>query len=241
MPESRQDDYRRRRDRRASPAARLISVSISRARRADGRACTRRNNAPNARAQLAFGRTAMWTCSRFLSGSACSGFRTPSSNTAGITRSRAEAVEAMIVPLLGRPYGRDRSLVNAEFSCPDRLWPLRQAPNSVEPFRLKTLVPVRRSEPRVSMAPTRGRGNRGRRNQAIRLDWVPPSSLVIGNWSFVGQGWILVPSTFKNLASQAGCAGQAGAVTRLPSTWAWSMPMSMYFPPARVTSGPTAG
>ena len=31
---------------------------------------------------------------------------------------------------------------------------------------------------------------------------------------------IFVPSTARNWASQAGCAGQAGAVTRLPSVWA---------------------
>jgi hypothetical protein len=32
-------------------------------------------------------------------------------------------------------------------------------------------------------------------------------------------GSIFVPSTFKKAASQEGCAGQAGAVTRLPSVW----------------------
>ena len=35
-------------------------------------------------------------------------------------------------------------------------------------------------------------------------------------------GWIFVPSTSRNLASHAGCAGQAGALTSLPSTWAAS-------------------
>lgn len=52
---------------------------------------------------------------------------------------------------------------------------------------------------------------------------------------------ILVPNTVKNLASQSGCAGHAGAVTRLPSTWALSTGISMYVPPQLVTSGPTAG
>ena len=33
----------------------------------------------------------------------------------------------------------------------------------------------------------------------------------------------------------------AGAVTRLRSVSAWSTGMSAYVPPARVTSGPTAG
>jgi hypothetical protein len=31
-------------------------------------------------------------------------------------------------------------------------------------------------------------------------------------------GSIFVPNTFKNFASHSGCAGQAGAVTKLPST-----------------------
>ena len=52
---------------------------------------------------------------------------------------------------------------------------------------------------------------------------------------------IRVPRTFRNCASHAGCAGQAGAVTRLPQVYAWSMPISTYFPPAWVTSGATAG
>jgi hypothetical protein len=51
----------------------------------------------------------------------------------------------------------------------------------------------------------------------------------------------LVPSTSKNFASQAGCAGQAGAVTRFPSTTASSIAMLAYSPPASFTSGPTAG
>src|SRR5206468_876386 len=37
---------------------------------------------------------------------------------------------------------------------------------------------------------------------------------------------ILVPSTWRNLAIHAGWAGHAGAVTRLPSATAWSMPIS---------------
>jgi len=92
------DDYRRRRDRRASRAARLISVSIWLGGNVDRRAWTRRSSALNAWAHAAFGRTAMWTCSRFLSGSAFSGLRTPSSQTAGITCTRADAVEAIGIP-----------------------------------------------------------------------------------------------------------------------------------------------
>ena len=48
-------------------------------------------------------------------------------------------------------------------------------------------------------------------------------------------------STSINLASHAGCAGQAGAVTRFPSTWASVIPTLTYEPPANATSGPTAG
>jgi hypothetical protein len=43
------------------------------------------------------------------------------------------------------------------------------------------------------------------------------------------------------LAIQSGCAGQAGAVTRLPSTWALSRAMSAYLPPAQTTSGAAGG
>jgi len=43
---------------------------------------------------------------------------------------------------------------------------------------------------------------------------------------------ISAPSTFKNFASHSGCAGQAGAVTKLPSTWALSISKLMYLPPA---------
>src|SRR2546423_13172545 len=50
-----------------------------------------------------------------------------------------------------------------------------------------------------------------------------------------------VPRTARNLASQAGCAGQAGAVTRLPSAMASVMARLTYVPPAWLTSGPTAG
>ena len=39
--------------------------------------------------------------------------------------------------------------------------------------------------------------------------------------------WLMrVPSSARNCASQAGWAGQAGALTRLPSVWAWSTGMS---------------
>ena len=55
------------------------------------------------------------------------------------------------------------------------------------------------------------------------------------------QGSIRVPSTSRNRASHRGWAGQAGAVTRLPSTWAASTAMDSKRPPQRVTSGPTAG
>ncbi len=89
------NDYRRRRDRRAAREARRISSSICLGRRADGRAWTRRSRAPSAWAQPAFGSTAIWTCSRFFSGSAFPGLRTPSSKTAGITSPRAGTVEAM--------------------------------------------------------------------------------------------------------------------------------------------------
>lgn len=54
-------------------------------------------------------------------------------------------------------------------------------------------------------------------------------------------GSIFVPSTCRNFVSHSGCAGHAGAVTRLPSTTALSTGMSTYSPPAALTSGPTAG
>lgn len=50
-----------------------------------------------------------------------------------------------------------------------------------------------------------------------------------------------VPSTFRNSASQAGWAGHAGAVTRVPSTQAPSILVSTQVPPALTTSGFTAG
>jgi hypothetical protein len=37
------------------------------------------------------------------------------------------------------------------------------------------------------------------------------------NWYAESYGSIFVPNTYRNLAIQAGLAGQAGAVTRLPS------------------------
>ena len=51
----------------------------------------------------------------------------------------------------------------------------------------------------------------------------------------------LVSKTVMNAESHAGCAGHAGAVTRFPSTQAFSMGTSTYVPPAVVTSGATAG
>ena len=65
--------------------------------------------------------------------------------------------------------------------------------------------------------------------------------LIESNTSTPFYNSMRVPSTFKNLASHWGWAGQAGAVTRLPSTWAWSTAMSTNVPPAHPTSGPTAG
>src|SRR5258708_34323479 len=50
-----------------------------------------------------------------------------------------------------------------------------------------------------------------------------------------------VPRTPRNLASQEWSAGQAGPVTRLPSTRASFIGRLTYVPPARVTSGPVAG
>src|SRR5262245_20142764 len=44
----------------------------------------------------------------------------------------------------------------------------------------------------------------------------------------------------SNFRSHSACAGHAGAVTRLPSARAWSTGTSLYTPPARVISGPTA-
>src|ERR1700682_2435178 len=38
----------------------------------------------------------------------------------------------------------------------------------------------------------------------------------ISYWNYYGS--MRVPKTVRNFASHAGCAGQAGAVTRLPST-----------------------
>src|SRR5947209_14626700 len=52
---------------------------------------------------------------------------------------------------------------------------------------------------------------------------------------------IFVPSTWRNLAIHAGWAGHAGAVTRMPSATASSMPISSYSAPASLTSGATAG
>src|SRR6266436_2496744 len=52
---------------------------------------------------------------------------------------------------------------------------------------------------------------------------------------------IFVPRIARNLASHAGCAGHAGAVTRFPSAMASVIARLTYVPPACVTSGPTAG
>lgn len=45
-------------------------------------------------------------------------------------------------------------------------------------------------------------------------------------------GSILVPSTLRNSASQSGCAGQSGAVTRLPPTWLLSEGISIFLDPS---------
>lgn len=50
-----------------------------------------------------------------------------------------------------------------------------------------------------------------------------------------------VPITSRKFASHAGCAGHAGAVTRLPSTKASSTAMSCQSAPAAFASGPHAG
>jgi len=84
--------------------------------------------------------------------------------------------------------------------------------------------------------------------------WFVPSTLLMcrssarlaeaeptGNRHRQAHNSIFVPRTPRNLASQAGCAGQAGAVTKLASTTASVIPMSANVPPALVTSGPTAG
>ncbi len=48
-----------------------------------------------------------------------------------------------------------------------------------------------------------------------------------------------VPSTSRNRASHAGCAGHAGAVTRLPSTCAPSIGISIHSPPALYSTAET--
>ncbi len=55
------------------------------------------------------------------------------------------------------------------------------------------------------------------------------------------QMLIFAPNFSTNLANHAGWAGQAGAVTRLPSTWAASMATATYWPPAKRISGEQAG
>lgn len=71
-----------------------------------------------------------------------------------------------------------------------------------------------------------------------------------GIWKVLGSvdnfqvyGLISVPSTFKNLAIHSGWAGQAGAVTRLPSTWALEKVslLGTQVPPATAMSGLQAG
>ena len=54
--------------------------------------------------------------------------------------------------------------------------------------------------------------------------------------------WLMrVPSSVRNWPIHAGCAGHAGADTRLPSVWALSTAMSAYRPPASSTSARQAG
>jgi len=62
-----------------------------------------------------------------------------------------------------------------------------------------------------------------------------------GHTSTVSECSIFVPKSFRNSASQLGCAGHAGAVTKLPSTTASVTGTSVYLPPARSTSGLQAG
>ena len=51
----------------------------------------------------------------------------------------------------------------------------------------------------------------------------------------------LAPISLANSRQMAVLPGQAGEVTRLRSTTAWSTGTSTYSPPATVISGPTAG
>jgi hypothetical protein len=52
---------------------------------------------------------------------------------------------------------------------------------------------------------------------------------------------ILVPNNFKNSRTSDACPGQAGEVARFPSTTVSVGGTSWNFPPAKVTSGFTAG
>src|SRR5205085_4030999 len=89
-----------------------------------------------------------------------------------------------------------------------------------------------------------------------RPTWPPRERQPVGRLQFqqvlerrverLGHGspqpwWMRVPSRSRNFASQRGWAGHAGAVTRLPSAWAWSTATSTHRPPAPRTSGATDG
>jgi len=94
-----------------------------------------------------------------------------------------------------------------------------------------------------------GNGNRFRKGIGPGMPCgVPPSSprarrdardLVVRVRQVVWS--IRVPSTVRNCASHAGWAGQAGAVTKLPSVTASSMLIEAYVAPASSTSGAQAG
>lgn len=121
-------------------------------------------------------------------------------------------------------------------------------------FSRRTLVatPCSRSE-RARGAWCRGSAPVGSGHMAVR--WVkkqqpghigPAPGLASSTHSPLGaycaQPWLMrVPSRARNCASQAGCAGQAGALTRLPSVTAWSTAISAYTPPASSTSARQAG
>jgi len=88
------------------------------------------------------------------------------------------------------------------------------------------------------------------RNNFWYLLWIPgidyqDMSFVCGDDSclIVSQASIREPNTSRNLRIHSGCAGQAGAVTRLPSTLALEKVslLAIQVAPAFSTSGFTAG
>src|SRR2546429_1013427 len=72
-------------------------------------------------------------------------------------------------------------------------------------------------------------------------DGIRLSEWIDSNLQFGIYTSIFVPRRPRNLASQELSAGQAGPVTRLPSTKAPVIGRLTYVPPAIVTSGPVAG